>query len=93
MSNLETLRYMLADSNIAFVEYDIDAEALQHISSAPKEAVRILNIGESYGDIIRVSRHKPHIGYSDFFASFYFDKDGALINIGVWEQHETKRPR
>jgi hypothetical protein len=26
-----------------------------------------------------------NLGYTDFYAAFFFDKDGKYLNFGVWE--------
>ena len=45
----------------------------------------MISVGENYGEIIRTPEHREHIGYSGFQTTFYFDPNGALINIGCWE--------
>ncbi len=78
-TDIEIIREMLTRSRIAF------GEGMEDRRDAPKETDRHIMIGE-YGDFIkRKNGDKKHVGYYDFYSTFYFDKNGMLLNIGIWE--------
>jgi len=86
MTDIQIIRDMLTRNRIAFLEEQREEGRYPKRSlGVPQEEGTDISVGENYPEIQRTGMQKSHVGYVDFHSTFYFDKDGALINIGCWE--------